>query len=52
MDAHYSLIELAIRSACGKIVERPLGDPDNVIPDEGSAFGSTLLGMLERAFPL
>src|SRR5689334_16984294 len=37
--------------AAGKIIERPLGDADDVMLDERRALGRPVLGMLEAALP-
>src|SRR5947209_16153972 len=35
----------------GEIVERLVGDADDVFPDEGGAFASPVLGILQAALP-
>ena len=55
-DAHQipSAFLLALTSVApaGEVVERVLGDADDVALDERCALGRALLGMLERALPL
>src|SRR5439155_13007480 len=51
-EAEHSPDLLRIALGAGEVVERFLGDADDVLADELGAFGGAGLGMLQRALPL
>src|SRR5918996_861317 len=51
-EAEHAAVGRLVGSAGGEVLERRLGDPDDVVGDERRPFGCAVLGMLQAAFPL
>src|SRR5262245_48837820 len=52
VDAEHAPVGGLVGAGAGEIVERLLGDADDVVGDEPGALACAVLGMLETAFPL
>src|SRR5467141_3574221 len=50
-DAEHAAVGRHVGAGTGEIVERLLGDADDVVGDELRPFASAVLGVLETAFP-
>src|SRR5438552_16087759 len=51
LNPHHRPQQLLVAGAAGEVIEGPLGDPDDVVLDEGRAFGGAVLWMLQAALP-
>src|SRR6188474_1256685 len=51
-DAEHLLVRRQIDAAAGEVVERPIGNADDVVGDEDCALPCAILRVLEAAFPL
>ena len=51
LNSHHGAQHLLVGGAAGEIVECLFRHPDDVVLDEGRAFGRAVLGMLQAAFP-
>src|SRR6266480_5256505 len=51
-DAEHAAVGSHVGAGAGEVVERLLGDADDVVGDELRSFAGAVFGMLETAFPL